>query len=104
MVIAMSTFSAYRNAFVGLIETEKSTIEVSEWWSGDGVHIRHTSDGKTVDVSMSQEDLTNLCILLQSSNMVSLSEVVQNALCLDYEMIKRETSIKEIRENNKEDK
>lgn len=69
----------------GFIHNDDREIQVSEWWSGDGVYVNITTPPKDgmmstqLSFSIGIEDITDLSALLVSMDLLDLREIEDRA-------------------------
>ena len=81
----MNYTSIKTNSNTGIIRNDDREIQVSEWWSGDGVYINIETPPKDgamstrLSFSIGIEDITDLSALLVSMNLIDLHEIEDRA-------------------------
>ena len=69
------------NSNTGILRNDEREIQVSEWWSGDGVYVNLETPPKDgimstrLSFSIGIEDITDLTALLVSMDLLDLSEI-----------------------------
>ena len=69
------------NSNTGILRNDEREIQVSEWWSGDGVYVNLETPPKDgimstrLSFSIGIEDITDLSALLVSMDLLDLSEI-----------------------------
>ncbi len=81
----MNYTSIKTNSNTGIIRNDDREIQVSEWWSGDGVYINIETPPKDgvmstrLSFSIGIEDITDLSALLVSMDLLDLREIEDRA-------------------------
>ena len=69
------------NSNTGILRNDEREIQVSEWWSGDGVYVNLETPPKDgimstrLSFSIGIEDITDLTALLVAMDLLDLSEI-----------------------------
>lgn len=69
------------NSNTGILRNDEREIQVSEWWSGDGVYVNLETPPKDgimstrLSFSIGIEDITDLSALLVAMDLLDLSEI-----------------------------
>ena len=77
----MNYASIKTNSNTGISRNDDREIQVSEWWSGDGIYVNLETPPKDgimstrLSFSMGIEDFTDLTALLVSMDLLDLSEI-----------------------------
>ena len=77
----MNYASIKPNSNTGILRNDEREIQVSEWWSGDGVYVNLETPPKDgimstrLSFSIGIEDITDLSALLVAMDLLDLSEI-----------------------------
>lgn len=77
----MNYTSIKTNSNTGILRNDEREIQVSEWWSGDGVYVNLETPPKDgimstrLSFSIGIEDITDLSALLVAMDLLDLSEI-----------------------------
>ena len=77
----MNYASITPNSNTGILRNDEREIQVSEWWSGDGVYVNLETPPKDgimstrLSFSIGIEDITDLSALLVAMDLLDLSEI-----------------------------
>lgn len=81
----MNYTSIKTNSSSGILRNNEREVQVSEWWSGDGVYVNLETPPKDgimstrLSFSIGIEDITDLSALLVSMDLIDLREIEDRA-------------------------